>query len=189
MTDAYPLQWPHGYPRTKARTYSVYRVSPNDAYAEMMDELGRFGAQNVVVSTNIPLRKDGTPYRDGLTDKLDDPGVAVYFMRNKQRVTIAVDQYAKPWENCRAIGKSVEAFRAIERAGATQVLDQAFTGFAALPPPSQGQHWTRVLDIMMADATVEAIRAAYKAKARVLTGDALAALNVARDAALREVAP
>ena len=186
MTDAYPLQWPHGQPRTKIRTDSVFRVTPAVSYAEMIKELESFGAKNVVVSTNIPLRKDGTPYRDGLTEKMYDPGVAVYFLRGKTQVAIAVDQYLLPWENCRALGKAIEAFRAIERSGAKQVLDQAFTGFAALPPPTQGRHWSEIIGVPRT-ASVADIQAAYKAKARVVIGDDLQMLNIARDAAILEV--
>jgi len=184
MTQAFPLQWPHGRPRTKPRTQSSFRVKPGTAYLEMMDELGRFGVTGIVVSSNIPLRMDGTPYRDGLTDPLEDPGIAVYFTKRKRQVCLPCDTYRRPWEHIRAIGKAVEALRAMERHGATQILDQAFTGFMALPAPEGGVQvpWWDVLGVPRY-ASEDQITAAYKAKARA-AGGASVELNRAKEDAL-----
>jgi len=187
MTQAYPLQWPAGQPRTKDRTDSTFKVGHSRAFEEMVDELARFGARNVVISTNIPLRRDGSPYRDGLTDLMDDPGVAVYFTKGKRQIAIGVDAYRRPWENCRALGLSVKAFRDIERYGAQQVLDQAFTGFMALSAPDQVSEatnlaWWMILGVHP-DATEAEIRAAYKAKVREAGGTSVE-LNAARDSGL-----
>lgn len=186
MTQAFPLQWPTGRPRTASRKDSSFSVKPSQAYQELLDELVRFGAQNVVVSTNIPLRKDGRPYYDGLDDLFDDPGVAVYFQRRKQVICLPCDTYRRPWENCRAIGKAVEALRSMERHGAGQILEQAFTGFAALPPPDAGRPWHVVLGVPPG-STAEVIDAAYKRLAReyAQAGNeaGLLDLNVARDQA------
>lgn len=191
MTQAYPLQWPGGQPRTQRRTDSIFKVKASQAFDEMMLELSRFGASNVVVSTNIPLRQDGTPYRDGLTDLLADPGVAIYFMKRKQRIGIGVDAYRRPWENIRAIGLAVKAFRDIERHGAQQVLDQAFTGFTALPPPDQmsdisatPKNWWDVLGVAP-DAPLPVAEAAWKALCRTNAGGTFelnAAIETARKA-------
>ncbi|MEL6411687.1 MAG: hypothetical protein AAFQ38_14920 [Pseudomonadota bacterium] len=188
MTQAHPLQWPKGRARTKNRTSSSFKVSPSKAYEEMMDELRRFGVRDVVVSSNIPLRLDGTPYRDGLTDKLPDPGIAIYFTRKKRVVSICCDQYLRPWENVRALGLAVSAFRSMDRHGATQVLDQAFEGFSALPSPDMatdsGQAaWWIILGVDFA-ATREDINAAYKIRARE-AGGASVELNAAKEAGLR----
>lgn len=188
MTQAFPLQWPHGRPRSKYRHASTFRVTPAKAYDEMMDELERFGAKSVVVSTNIPLRRDGTPYRDGLNDRLADPGVAVYFMKGKRQVCLPCDAYSLPWENCRAIGKAVEALRTMERHGAQQILDQAFEGFVALPPPADGAKapdWWDVLGVSQT-ATEEEVREAWRAKCRE-AGGATVELNAARDAAMIDI--
>jgi hypothetical protein len=187
MTGAFPLQWPHGQPRTKSRADSAFRVTHSVAYDKMMDELDRFGARSVVVSTNISLRRDGTPYRDGLTEVMDDPGVAVYFTRGKVQIALAVDCYRRPWENCHAIGKAIEAFRSLERSGAQQIMNQAFTGFMALPAPDAKEGWWSVLGVDRS-ASAEAIQAAYKAKARANHGDsaAMVRINTARDEAVAE---
>lgn len=182
MTSAFPLQWPHGVPRTKARRDSAFKVSHSVAFDEMMKELSLFSATGIVVSTNIPLRRDGSPYRDGLTERLEDPGVAVYFTKNKRQNCLPCDTYARPWENIRAIAKAIEAFRTMERHGAHQILDQAFTGFIALPPPGAPTaiSWWVILGVPP-DATAERIQAAWKAKVRLVGELDRAALNIARD--------
>lgn len=187
MTQAFPLQWPRGRKRSKDRSASAFKVSPSRALDELYQELERFAAENVVVSTNIPTRLDGTPYRDGLTQAFEDPGVAVYFTKGKHAICMPCDTYRSPWENIRAIGLSVEAFRTMERHGAHQILDQAFEGFMALPPPGAGaepaaRDWWEVLGVKP-NATTPEIRAAYKARARA-AGGATTELNAARDAGL-----
>lgn len=183
MTQAFPLQWPEGQPRRQAtRTDSAFRVAPTAAFEEMMDELARFGAKNVVVSSNIPIRRDGTPYRDGLQELLEDPGVAVYFAKGQRQVCLPCDSYRRPWENCRAISKAIESLRAMERHGAHQILDRAFHGFMALPSPGVGQrHWWAVLGLPQTASRAQ-IQAAWREKVRHADDAEKAALNVARDA-------
>lgn len=183
MTQAYPIQWPRGRARTKARVPSKFKVAPTKAFEEMMLELSRFDAKGVVVSSNIPTRQDGTPYRDGLTEKMPDPGIAVYFTKGKRLICLPCDTYLRPWENCRAIGLAVEAFRSMERHGAHQVLDQAFEGFTALPSPDQvsdpdDKVWWLVLGLDGPSDRLEVVNAAYKAKCRE-AGGATAELNAA----------
>jgi len=62
MAEAYPLQWPDGWPRTRSPERSRFDVTPDRARREMVIELERFGASNIVISTNVPLRKDGNPF-------------------------------------------------------------------------------------------------------------------------------
>lgn len=187
MTQAFPLQWPTGRRRTKQRKSSAFKVKPTQAFEEMMLELRRFNASNVVVSSNIPTRQDGTPYRDGLSERLREPGVAVYFSKRKRQVVLVCDTYVRPWENCRAIGKAVEAFRSMERHGADQILDQAFEGFTALPAPGDtstepGRAWWVVLGINQNATRVE-IANAYRAQCRN-AGGATLELNTAKEAGL-----
>lgn len=189
MTQAYPLQWPQGRPRTAKRRPSAFKVTPRKAYDELCEELDRFGAKPYVISSNAPLRqRDGTPYADALSDKFEDPGVAVYFTRKKRPVCIVCDTYPTVYENIRALGLSVEAMRDMDRWGAGQVLDQAFEGFAALPPPgamseATDRAWWVILGVH-ANATEAEIRAAYKQRA-LYAGGATVDLNAAKEAGLR----
>ena len=82
MTEAYPLHWPEGWPRTleRKRLWSLpggRGATPEwDAGLDRLTgELRRLGAVNIVVSTNQPLRRDGLPYL--ATRRIEDLGAAV----------------------------------------------------------------------------------------------------------------
>jgi len=127
--DTYPLQWPPGWPRAKTRRGALYKVTLEKAVSEAVDELGRMGAKDVVLSSNM---------RVGLIrsseSELKDPGVALYWTSKKgQPMVIACDCWHRLRDNVRAIGLTLSALRAIERSGASELLERAFTGFAALP--------------------------------------------------------
>jgi hypothetical protein len=131
--EAFPLAWPIEWPRTKARDRlrSRYRVKFTAARDQMRKELSRHAIE-VVVSTNIPLRRDGLPYAN--QREPEDPGVAVYWTRQDNiPMVLACDTWETVRENIRAIGVSIVALHTIERAGATEVLNRAWQGFKALP--------------------------------------------------------
>lgn len=136
-----------------------------------------------VISTNLALRNDGLPYAN--QKQPADPGVALYFQRRGKSLVFACDRWAKVEHNMRAIVLTIEALRGIDRWGSADMVDQAFTGFAALPSPEASQHWTQVLNLP-ANATVEQISAHYRARAKDAANDGkrLLALNLARDAAV-----
>ncbi len=136
MALAFPLQWPDGWKRTAsmARRQAPYKVTQDQALKEMQRALQLLGAIGpIVVSTNIPVRRDGMPHAGVSTP--DDPGVAVYWTTKAlgERV-IACDRWSSVRSNIRAIGLAVDGLRAMERAGATQILERAFSAFGALPP-------------------------------------------------------
>jgi hypothetical protein len=56
----------------------------------------------------------------------------------------ACDRYKTPAANAQAVRKTIEAIRGIERWGASDMMERAFRGFAALEAPSTG--WKSVLD-------------------------------------------
>lgn len=195
-----PLCWPAHLPRT---AYSV-RVTSNfgrrekrpgmpsfshmrslrftEAEAELMDELDRMRATHVVVSSNVLTR--------GGVGDIDDPGVAVYFRRRGQAITIACDHYKHAADNAYAIAKTIEALRAIERHGSATLADQAFSAFRELPPAANGapksRHWREVLDVpdgIDRAAQLDLAELRYKRAARAAhpdrggTDDAMAELN------------
>src|SRR5690606_31281193 len=126
MTEAYPLQWPAGWPRTPAHKRQRSRFQPNGLADEAMSirwELERLGARYPVVSTNIALRRDGLPYSN--QKRPDDPGVAVYFELDGRAQCIPCDRWQTVEENARAIWKSIEALRGLERWGAKSFVDAA----------------------------------------------------------------
>lgn len=161
MHEAFPLQWPDGWARRPAHARQNSHFAEHIGFARARDELLRevelLGGRDVVLSTNVPLRRDGLPYAD--SPEPADPGVALYFVRgaNRTPVVIACDTYRKVRENLRALGATVEALRAIRRHGATDLLERAFTGFAALPPAMLGDPpWRSVLGVGPDDGLVAA---------------------------------
>ncbi len=166
IPTAYPLAWPPTIPRTETREFSPFRVSQEQALNELLDELRRFGARDIVISTNIPLRRDGLPYAAARNREPDDPGVAAWFTVLGNRRVIACDRWLTVGGNIRAIDQTIFAIRGIERWGTGWMRDAAFAGFAALGPGSSpAPHWCAVLDVPC-DATLEQIEAAYRQLAR-----------------------
>lgn len=133
MTDMrYPLAWPHGWARTQRRTKSRYAVSQNRAQDDLLNTIRLMKGRNVVISTNLELRKtDGLPKSSQRAPR--DVGVAVYFVRKGKDFCIACDKFNDVRSNIRAIGKALEGLRAMELSGVTELLDRAFQGFAQLP--------------------------------------------------------
>src|SRR5437773_2514214 len=118
---AYPLQWPPHVPRHKgtrpraafgkkvhvggANGVSSWKRSSDltvaDALARVQVELQRFGAVRLVVSTNIPVRRDGLPYSD--RREPDDPGVAVYFRLRNRPYCLPCDRWNRVADNIAAV--------------------------------------------------------------------------------------
>lgn len=141
MTETFggfPLTWPLGVPRLRAheRRDSRFKTAFGAARDQLLNELKLLGAdlrKGVVISSNVPLRQDGLPYAGQANPA--DPAVAVYFwLGGKQRV-FGCDRYRKVSDNLYAVTLTIEALRGIKRWGTSQMFDQAFTGFTALPPP------------------------------------------------------
>lgn len=130
---AYPLCWPAGWKRARERRRAAFKQSQDKAQRALMDQLRMMGATRVILSTNIKLRNDGLPYAQ--QPRMDDPGVAVYFDWSGKSMTMACDVWDTLGANMRAIALSIEALRGLERWGCSEVLERAFTGFAALPSP------------------------------------------------------
>lgn len=167
MIEAYPCYWPEGQARVPDWRRRVAKFSAGFAQArdELLRELNLMGAKEIVVSTNVALRRDGLPYANDAEPK--DPAVAVYFWHGKRQLVIACDSYSKVKWNMRACGATVEALRTIQRHGATELLERAFTGFAALPPKGgENKPWHEALGVGPA-ATFEEARAAYREQARL----------------------
>jgi len=153
MASAVPLQWPEGWSRTpiSQRRRAPYKLTPDRAASELIHSLKLLGVMggSIIVSTNIPVRKDGLPY--STLREPDDQGVAVYWhTRAHGERVMACDKWLRVHENIRAIGLAVEGLRAIDRAGASQILERAFSAFGALPASSAApvvRPWWEVLGL------------------------------------------
>ncbi len=131
--EAYPLQWPIGYKRTRTRITSRFKTTMNAAQQSLRLEIDRMGGNSLIISTNLPIRKDGMLYSEWMSRKIDDPGVAIYFKYNGKLISMCCDQYLTVWENIYALSKGIEALRGMERWGVSDFIERAFTGFTALP--------------------------------------------------------
>jgi len=201
--SAYPLSWPISWPRTPShqRERGSFEGTPDRVRRDMLAEIDRIALGRearthtirdyIIVSTNMPLRRDGEPMAS--RNEPVDPGVAVYFKRKGKQMCFACDKYDRVWKNMRSIHKTIEALRGIERWGSSQMMERAFTGFAALPPPTSEQSncWT-ILELPFG-STVEQINDRYRHLSQVRhpdrggSHDAMAALNKARQEALAAV--
>lgn len=104
MTQAYPLHWPPGAPRTKSPARSAFgEVSIHRAAKELMWEIERMRGSLPVVSTNLALRGDGLPYSKQA--RIDDNGVAIYFTRRGRQLVFACDRWDRIEHNMRALGR------------------------------------------------------------------------------------
>lgn len=208
----FPLSWPTGWRRTSSgqrvratfrsskqssyvntegstvRSVSVRALSVSDAIKRLAAELGRLGAREEILSMNVKTRLDGLPYSN--QPEPTDPGAAVYFKLNGKPRALACDKWTRVADNIAAIAQHIDALRRIDRYG-VGTLEQAFAGYAALPPA--GGDWRSVFRFPNG-ATLSAVEARYRELARDQHPDrggdtvAMARLNAARDAARQELA-
>lgn len=107
------------------------------------------GGTRIVVSTNLPLFRDGYPMTSELEPR--DPGVAVYFVLRGKPMAFACDRFSYVYENIQAIAKTIEALRGIERWGASDMMERAFSGFNALEG-APSEDWRSVLGFQPLEA-------------------------------------
>ena len=185
MTEAYPLQWPEGFPRSKSREAGRFKTTLAGALDNVEVSLQRFAIDSgkrisgIVLSSNVALG----------VKKPIDPGVAAWFTWDDLQVCIPVDRYTTTEANLQAIHHVIEARRTELRHGTLALVRATMTGFAALPAPGRTPWW-RILKVG-ADATKTDIEASYRKLARDRHPDAggseamMSELNVARDAGLK----
>ena len=196
MTQAFPLKWPTGRPRTPAwqrRGGANFQRSLKDSTDFLLEQIRKMGGEHVVVSSNMQMHMNGRASMQG-----DDNGVAIYFQLDGKPMVFANDSYDDLKHNVNAIALTIEALRGIERWGSRQTMTQAFSGFAALPPPVETLNWRKQFAAWgFADLPLNAtlIDAAYNKLAREFhpdrpggSNEKMALLNEARDAARKEIA-
>lgn len=163
MIEAYPLSWPAGYPRSRFPQRAIFKTAFAKTRDQLTHELSLLGATQVVISSNIPLRRDGLPYAGQAQPK--DPGIAVYFLWQKEQRVLACDKWDRVEDNLHAIELAVGAIRGLERWGVSDILKRAFQGFTALPGPSAKPPWWHVLDCERS-APLETVERVYRTYAK-----------------------
>ncbi|MDB5730718.1 MAG: heat shock protein DnaJ domain protein [Variovorax sp.] len=184
---AYPLTWPQQFPRAKYREDGRFKTALPNAIKNVQTSLRGFASdsgktlKNTVISSNVTLGVDAPA----------DPGVAVWFEWDGLQVCIPVDRYRSVASNLQAIHHIIEARRVELRHGTLALVRATFTGFLSLPAPA-GKHWSDVLALPR-DAKRADVDAAYRRLAGATHPDrggsdaAMAELNAAREAAMKEV--
>lgn len=196
QAQAYPLQWPSGFPRWKnGRGSGSFKTKFETALRNVKKSLELFAKdggkkiEDPVLSSNI----DFNPLTHNSGTRPADPGVAVWFAWDGLHVCIAVDRYDTPAANLQAIHHIIEARRVELRHGTLALVRATFSGFQALPAP-KGKHWRDILEITAPTPTRFHVEDQYKRLSRTRHPDvaggsteAMSELNAARDAALKEV--
>ena len=205
--EAYPLHWPAArrrsdYWKRETARFDVTFTRARDSIVREIELLVGGGSRywvsgaGIIISSNVSLRRDGLPLAN--QRQPDDPGVAVYFTYKKRQMSFACDRWKKVEHNMQAIAKTIEALRGIERWGTGDMLEAAFTGFTALPPPpaaapaQAARTWRDVFGTGVRNRTE--LQEVYRRMAGAFHPDRggdpnkMAELNWARDMALRELA-
>ena len=191
--SAFPLTWPTGRPKTprhQVKSSAFGKHSLAEARDEVLRELALLRATRIVISSNVPLRRDGL--MSGNSAAIAEPGVAVYFNLKEKAMVLACDRWTKVEHNLWAIACTIGAQRGVTRWGAVEI-EQAFAGYAALAERTEAESCWSVLGIH-AGSSRDAINAAWREKSKRAHPDvggntsAMAALNEARDAALKGAA-
>lgn len=153
---AYPLTWPQGFPRAKAREGGKFKATLAGALKNVQDSLRLFAAdsrrklEDLIISSNVTLG----------AQRPADPGVAVWFTWDGLSVCIAVDRYSSVEANLQAIHHIIEARRVELRHGTLALVRATFTGFRALPSPP-GEQWWAILGVHESASRTE-IDTAYR---------------------------
>lgn len=196
ITPGYPLNWPLATPRTQEPVDALFRLGHEASMKHLREEIHRFGydaSQPVVLSTNIPHRKDGFPFA---VYRVEDAGVALYFTRAGKPLVLACDLYKQVKDNVHSIGQTIEDFRSIDRHGVAQALERSLQGFLQIEHQTEVGFemlpWWSILNLVPTDAGAEIIRTMARALAQRYHPDreggdaqAMAAINSAKDVGLR----
>ncbi len=201
----FPLAWPSHKPRTPAKdrrrgdfSSGSRRITMDAAAQRLEDEVSRLGGVYPLLSSNLELRMDGRPRMDRGAPA--DPGVCLYFQIKETPYAMGCDTYSEVQQNVAAIAEHIKATRLIVRYGVATAAE-TLQAFAALPAPDArlpgARPWREVLGFSASFPSVDLTRAEvldliskrYRQKAQEAVGDeALVPLNLARDAARRELA-
>lgn len=194
-------------PRTKHPERSRFRSTWKQTLAELSYELERLGATTWVLQLDVSdwdLRKDGG-IRANARPAASEAVRVNFTARGKGPLTFACDRYDDWHDNVRAVAKTLEALRAVDRYGVATTGEQyrGWTAIASRPAEMSREQaaefiahwagWTADGDIALLLKDPDLLKNAYRDAARRChpdvtgdDGDTMARLNNARDLLLRE---
>jgi hypothetical protein len=203
LPASYPLAWPPHWQRTpaKQRAESAYRVTSAAAREDLERELALFTRapgltrppkglpRHVIITTNIPLRLDGRPLSSRTEPQ--DPGVAVWWIDAKRHElhTLACDAWSSVRANYRALSTTISAYRAIDRARASEVFARVVAASVPLSLPGTREWYEAELGLSV-PYTREDVMRCFRARAKIAHPDSggttqdFVRLTQARDLAL-----
>ncbi len=174
----YPLKWIIGRPRTPAQSRAragfgssietkntagepikvLRAVTVAGALERLAHEMRALGADQLLVSTNIPSRRDGLPFARAAEP--DDPGAVLYFRLDGKPHALGVDKWDRVADNIAAIAKHVQALRGQDRWGAGTIV-QAFSGHKMLTAFEAHLTWWAILGFKEPPLTYATVDDAY----------------------------
>lgn len=163
MTEAYPLRWPPGRPRTRPeqRLDADIEASFPVAQRRAMSEVNLLHGRGPVLSLDLPRGPDGQPMRDHLDNLPADAGAALYFNLDGERYCVACDHWRRVEDNIQAIAHTLETLRRLQRIGGFDLVRQALKGFQASYVAGEAESWWNVLGVNF-DAPLHVAEAAYR---------------------------
>jgi hypothetical protein len=119
-------QWPGE--RTKYRKDSTFRATYPKTLDELENELSKIRAKEIIIQveqlTRDDIRNDGWPRSGNWKNGYGGPGVIVSFESPKGAMSFPCDKFRDWQDNLRAIAKSLEALRMVDRYGVTRGNEQ-----------------------------------------------------------------
>ena len=155
--EAYPLHWPPNRPRTKHRYISRFKTSMSNARDLLKNEIRLSKCSGLIISSNVPLQRNGYPYAN---QRVVDPAVAVYFIRDGKQRCIPCDRWNTVYDNIYAVAKSLNALRSITRWVSESELSAVYDGFIQIPNLND-KPWYVVLELDEGEQ-FEVVESTYK---------------------------
>jgi hypothetical protein len=119
-------QWPGE--RNKNRKNATFRVTYPKTLDELENELSKIRAKEIIIQveglTRDDIRNDGWPRSGTWKNGYGGPGVIVSFESPKGAMSFPCDKFRDWQDNLRAIAKSLEALRMVDRYGVTRGNEQ-----------------------------------------------------------------
>jgi hypothetical protein len=134
-------QWP-GVRTTGGRRDATFRATYLQTLDLLEHELSKLRAKEIIIQveglTSDDVRNDGRPRAAGWKNGYGGPSVIVSFESPKGAISMPCDKFRDWQDNLRAIAKSLEALRMVDRYGVTRGNEQ-YRGWAKLEAPKNGK--------------------------------------------------